>query len=817
MSHSETSHRRAVVVRVVLAGTVAMGLVASIITPQILPWSTAEAAERVQRTSIDRSADGRATTVLVHGQGSAIAERDRENRSHHHSDLQPTGRFVAKDQRITVTVPAGSPAVQLDIGLDGPHTGLNGGKAVGNKRWDLSAGTTTITSDRDGAVTLVSTASTGSARVEVSGGSPMPTFVRGATSDEQWADEVRRYGDAPLFTIVGHRVFGTFQQRTLAAVPAAVTARVEELDRVVDITDSVYGLDRRAAGYASHKSAHRISIISPDTGGGYANAGGGRVSFQVETGAAADLFQLRPDELWGFWHEVGHTYQTPTYNWSGLGEVLVNVSPLTIQGRTWNVNRLDDALRDYDTFFSKPIADRRFADAGTWGSLFMFDQLRRAFGEDFYSRLNQEMRVDRHLGRLAPVDDAAKQQAFARYAGRVAERDLRGFFDQWGIPLTDTTRAELAAQPSLTQSIWESREYAGTGTEHVVPPMVLPTGELSAIDEVVVVGQRALRSAPDVDALVSADGRHDARVGGSTLSAWYPGDARGDLVVELVNARATRDLLHTTVDVTPGASFEFRGIGDWIIGVLALRPDDSTIGFHADGTGAAHPYFDDEYIGLELRSADDRESLGSWSVLGTENGYALQEHLAARYENGQILVVRHREAGTRLTWFNEDGPQTGRADREQRYRVVDDRLVPAEQPIAAVAGDAARLVRGSAAEVGARFRVLHPTSNLDATLDLTAPDGTIVADADEMIGWVRTPGGEWESRSDLVATRSDTSEHGTTARYRVSWAGADELPARTEIEWRPRIVTPPDASVGASNLRYTLTGKATGESFTATS
>lgn len=310
--------------------------VAVLLTSLLAPPQAAPAAEGSARASealIERSDDGTVSTVLVHGQGAASTETARENRRMHHSDLQPTGRVASKDDVITVTVPSGAPAMQLDIGLDGAHSGLNGGVNGGHGRWNLPVGTTEVTSDRDGAVHLVSTATTGSARVRIEGGEPMPTFVRGATSDEDWAEEVRRYGDAPLFTVVGDRVFGDFQSRTLSAVPNGINERVAELDRVVDITDAVHGLDRDATGYGSRKSPHRIYISSPDTAGGYASAADGRITFQVGTGAAADLFRLARYNLWGYWHEVGHTYQTPSYNWGGLNEVLVNVSrlPLDVQ------------------------------------------------------------------------------------------------------------------------------------------------------------------------------------------------------------------------------------------------------------------------------------------------------------------------------------------------------------------------------------------------------------------------------------------------------------------------------------------------------
>lgn len=802
---------------IVPSTAVAVLLTTLLAPPPAAPASPGPAA--ASGTSIERSDDGAVSTVLVHAQGPAGNETGRENRSMNHSDLQPTGRIASRDDVITVTVPTGAPAMQLDIGVDGPHSGLNDGADRGHGRWDLPVGTTEVTSDRDGAVHLVSTARTGSARVRIEGGEPMPTFVLGATSDEDWADEVRRYGKAPLFTVVGQRVFGNFQSRTLSAVPKGITERITELDRVVDITDAVYGLDRDATGYGSHKSPHRIYISSPDSGAGYASATSGRITFQVGTGAAADLFRLARYDLWGYWHEVGHTYQTPSYNWGGLGEVLVNVSPLHIQGQTWGANRLDGQLGQYDAFFKQPVGERQYGGAGTWGKLFMFDQLRRAFGEDFYPRVNQEMRVDKHLGRLVVSDDTSKQQAFARYAARVADRDLRPFFEQWGIALTPATRSELAERPALSSPIWTSRTYAGTGTEHVVAPMVLPTGTIGAVDETVVIGQRTLRTPATVTGLRSEDGADDVRAASQVLAARHRGEAVGTVTVELVNERSTRDVLRTAVDVDPGESFEFRGLSDRDIGVLTPVREDHTLRFFAGTTYAAHSGFGgQEYIGFELVSADGADSIGSWSVRGNQNGHELEAQFSQRYEDGHLLIVRHREARTRLTWFHGGQTSTGRADTTQVYRIVGDRIVREDDPVAGLDGDATTLTRGASVPVDGRFAILRSASGMTADLAFVAPRGTVfTAGQATLTGWCRAPGGDWRQDGQLTARDGTRSPDGTTLEYTVSAGRSDCLAAGAQIEWRPEVTTPVDAPAGSSALRSTLSGQTQDGVFSATS
>lgn len=206
-----------------------------------LPGNTFSVTPMMSGTEIDRSDDGASTTVLVHGLGDAETERARESRSYRHSDLQPTGRFVRTGQSLSVDVPPGLDSVTLTVGLIGATQAANDGKDVDLTEFPLTPGVNTVTPSMDGMVFLGSTAAAGSARVAITGGQPVPLFVRGRTTTAEFRAELERFPDAPMVEVVSDRMFGDFQRRT-AEHMLSLEPVTAHWDEAVRLTNTAWGL-----------------------------------------------------------------------------------------------------------------------------------------------------------------------------------------------------------------------------------------------------------------------------------------------------------------------------------------------------------------------------------------------------------------------------------------------------------------------------------------------------------------------------------------------------------------------------------------------
>lgn len=753
--------------------------------------------------SIVRSADGSSSDVRVYGIGRAEYEQARENRSMRHSDLQPTGRFVRVGDVVEVSVPADAPATGVRIGLYGDaHQG------VATSGWQAltptpAGRTTTVTATKDGMVFLESTAPSGTAVVRVTGGMPVPTFVLGQTTDADFAAQVEAMPDAPLFELVGNRIFGDFQRRVLDAVPADLGERVQLWDDVVELTNDMHSLSDTATGTA-RKAPHRMYIASPDDGAGYANANHERIMFQVSTGAARDLLRDPIQKLWGFWHEVGHTYQTPSYNWGGQGEVAVNVSSLYVENRFGLPSSIATpgklgVLRQY---FAQPVDERSYQSADIWVRLVMYDQLRRAFGNEFYPQLNQEFRTAKALGEPGGSTSAELQDRFALTAARTADRDLTEFFRQWGLPVSPSTEAAMARLPALSVPIWEDLDAGSARVEHTLPRIGVPDGSVHT-DETVVVGQRELRRSPEVRDLRSPDGG-DVTVGADVVSALDPGTAAGTVSVEVTDGRGLREALRGTVDVSAGNSIQILGQANRTVMWLSLVPGTRELRLVPRTTYQAHSsWAGREYVSLELRSPDDTESLGSWSLRGDETAHPLGARFDEHYRDGQILTVRHaQDDGIRP--YTDGAPVTVSRQLEQRFRIEGDRLVRLGA-VVALPGPDTTLARGATTDVEAGLAFLQDTAGATGTVAFTAPEGTTFdrSIGRELLGSYRDAEGSWSGPTeharltDVVRSADGTQ---VTASFRFTEDGDRGYDAGDRLRWHLPVTVARDAAAGSSSM-----------------
>jgi hypothetical protein len=772
-------------------------------------------------TSIRPSEDDASTTVLVHGLGSAATAQARENRSYRHSDLQPTARFASSGDVLTITVPEGAPALSVSIGLRGVHGEQNGGVERGRWTAPLTEGVNSVTSPLDGMVHLVSTIEGGSADVVVEGGQAVPHFVAGQTTNEHLRAEMARLTGAPFVQVIGDRFFGDFQTRYTGSVirVADMQARVAELDRAIEITNHAYGLRDDGTGLA-RKAPHRVYVAAPDTSGGYANAGAERVTFPVSSGAAGDLFRAPSWDQWGWWHEIGHTYQTPTVNWGGQGEVFVNMSALHVQTAMGWAPRLDQQTRGFDAFFDRPVDERSYmAEGNVFVRLFLYDQLRRAFGDDFWPRLNQELRVLEMRGEVRHVDDSSRQQLFAVTAARVADRDLREYFRQWGVTLDDASRAALAELPPLEQPIWQNRLSTAPVVEHLLSPYSVPVGVVTPPDERVVVGQRQLTAPLVPQELADSDGTGDVTVHDQVLSALEPGVGTAGVTVE--NDMGVREVLTASVEVTPGSSFRLLGLGDEHVATLAVPRGADEVRL-LPGTGdESHPYFADEYVGGAVTDAQGRQT-ASFSVLGTQNAYpAAAAFDGTPITEGMYLTVRHREA-SRLARWDDDVEAPADAAKTQHYRLDGGRLVPvaslpAPSALDAVpAPEAVELRRGRTTPVPVTVEAAQHVAGLALTVTATAPTGTLVdIDEEALVTQVRLPGGDWVTDERLPLTHLTLDEDGRTVTATVSCPDGLDLPVGTQLRWIVGVAVPVGAGTVGGGLDWIVTGTADGGTVTA--
>ncbi|WP_405486525.1 M60 family metallopeptidase [Streptomyces sp. NBC_00096] len=609
----------------------------------------------------------------VRALGSAEAARLVERRSLRHSVLQPAGRFVAEGEKFTVTVPAGVTGLSVRVGVDGVYKNLNGGVAKTPVVQTLQPGTNTVTAAQDGLVNLTdgSAAGTRTTHVVVTGGQAVPTFVLGTTTPAAFDAQVAA-STAPFAVIIGDRFIAEMQRPSISNSLAKgdIGNRAASIDRVVEIADRTWGLSREGSGLTK-RADQRVRITSPDTGSGYASATHDRVTFQLNTGAAADLFKNPVTSQWGLWHEIGHTYQPGLVNWSGLGEVTVNLTSLSVQRELGQRSRLDGTgmVTAAKNFLAKPDAERQFDSGDVWVRLRMFDQLTLAFGNDFYARMAQTDRVEARSGTPIASGPSAMTQRFATLAAQTAQRDLRPFFAAWGFALTADTGERMAALPALRNHIWETLDSTKAVIERKVtyqPPAVTLT-----VSGAATLGVRAPGKGLTPTVCVVGGASSDPAL----VQALSIGTAAGTVLQRVVGPDGTPNAVYAAVDVVHGSDFSVRGLGDTELAVIAMDTVAGRIRAIVKSSNQAHTYFGDEEYAAARYITAGGTVLADETMAGNETSAALVKALdGIEYQNGDVLEIRHAEPARLLRWDAGKPAPTGA--KTQRFRIKDGGLIP---------------------------------------------------------------------------------------------------------------------------------------------
>lgn len=798
--------------RLLPALPVALVVTALVVGGGAVSSASAGSTRTTPATSIVHSEDGSETAVLVHGIGSAAAAATAEGRRFPHSDLQPAGRFAEAGDVVTVTVPDGAPAMEVAIGLIGTYAAHNDGRDVGYERTPLEPGVNEVTAVQDGMISLVSTAPAGSATATIAGGEPVPTWVRGQSTPESFAADFERWADAPFVEIVSERMFGDFQKpKTGTVIPSDdLVARTANWDRVVELTNETYGLSEHAVG-TSHKHAHRIHIVSPDSGGGYANAGSGRIMFQVGSGAGGDLFRDPIDDQWALWHEIGHTYESPINSFPGTAETITNISSLAVQDRQGFPSRWDQSTAAFREYFASD--DRDWLHASDRVRLLAWEQLRRAFGDAFLPRFFAALRAESAVTNPHVVTNDERHALFVTVASRIADRNLAPFYDALGFPVSDATRAAISDLPPLEQRIWDNIDSRDRIVEYVIPGYDPPVGVVGEDVAPVPVGRRIV-DAPAVSGLGTASGRGSAKVVDATAAADVVGDDTGRLAVRLRSSDGTEDSIIVTTAAVGADSVVARGQSNRPIGVLWLD-GAGALGWRAATSYSANSSWSGRpYLQFHLRDPDG-SIVRSGTVRGDQTGAVLNGVFAGQpYRTGQLLVVTHAQPQL-VAVYASDEPVTGDG-APQAYRIDDHHLVPIPQEdipgwaiIRGVDGADVVLQRGTDVTLEAGLSVHALVTSITATVTMQSPDGTVFAPGQETLAVAyRKPGEDWRTSASLALRDGVRSADGRTITYTLQTGSSFSLPPDSFLRWEPVVRVAADAPAGSSALEIVAEGNA---------
>lgn len=392
------------------------------------------------------------------------AERGRRYRL---MDYQPSGLYVRRGETVELQVQGLQPMLGdgLVVMIGQANAFWDSKPAQNPQRVRANAGNNRFTATRDGLLYFqyldLGVAAQPASPIDVTvsqGGSAIPFYVAGSTTNEQWQGMLRN-AKAPWIEMVSPRSMATvtraMYERSNQEDPGRL---IEYMESIVHNHDEISGFD--GSRWQHVPPAQRLHFMqdtvtpAKEVENVFMYAGDNFIGMP-EDSALLLLNAPWDADAWGLWHESGHVYQQSDWTWSTVGETTVNIYSLTMQervGQEWIIRKQNpDTGRTLEAWSQAFLGQRlrRFNDESSfpegseaiWVRLVMFEQLRQGLGDEFYQRLHRFYRENPLSGE--DLDDDKRVQAFIYRSSVVAGKDLSGFFASWGLPANEDTLANL--------------------------------------------------------------------------------------------------------------------------------------------------------------------------------------------------------------------------------------------------------------------------------------------------------------------------------------------------------------------------------------
>lgn len=379
-----------------------------------------------------------------------------------------TGLYVPPGELVTVEVPKGLGKVEYRI--SGYHCKLNPEKVKNMKRFPdvrktgvLKAGKNQISSDFGGQLYMVfpDGAPGKDVKFTISGAVQSPDFILGKTDPEQWKKEVVESG-VPWGEMVCDRIIFTMPIASMRMVKDPVEMMTYYKDMVEQDFNHYSGFTDGDAD-VRHRTPSTVWRFVFDI---QLCAGGAHAGYPVAcsyhwANRAVDMdLMTNSDKAWGFYHELGHNYQTWCWKWGTLGEVSCNFPIFHARNRkgTWP-ERVASYQKMVDEFANKDIEGKDFDKApfGHESRIVPFVQLAQRYGWSLYRFLARESRElsKEEAEILRKAGNDGRRDFFCRTVAKFAKQDMRPFLDAWGIKYSETVAAELAKYPAIKDPFWK--------------------------------------------------------------------------------------------------------------------------------------------------------------------------------------------------------------------------------------------------------------------------------------------------------------------------------------------------------------------------
>ena len=386
-------------------------------------------------------------------------------------DMQSTGLYAAPGELITVTVPENAVGANLSIRI-GVHTdGLwqldRWRRAPEITRSFKITEAVTKAANAFGGPVYIETphdCDLGKFKVKIAGAVEMPWYVAGETTDRQWKKiRERKVPWAELQT-----------DKVVVTLSAEHVRKLDDMKELMAFWDSI--MDSCADLLGKDHARRRAERFATDTqiSAGYMHSGYPLMAGLDIGSTMVDVERIKKNGhggVWGLFHEVGHNHQNSLWVYGGTTEVTVNLFSLYVCEKVCGLYPKDNVHggvlpANREKSLAKYLANG--AKFETWKSdpflaLYMYSMMQEEFGWEPFTKVFAEYRAADD-GELPKNDDDKRDQWMVRMSKMVG-KDLGGYFDAWGVPVSAKAKESIADLPDwMPENFPEVKAVEATAT-----------------------------------------------------------------------------------------------------------------------------------------------------------------------------------------------------------------------------------------------------------------------------------------------------------------------------------------------------------------
>jgi len=356
-----------------------------------------------------------------------------------------TGAYAAPGELITVRLPQELQGLGIRLRIGGHNDTL-----WHLEKWErfpsialevpIKNGVAKAANPFGGLVYLVSNKALPVGTVEFEHVVAAPVYILGRTTATQWAK--LKNSAAPYGEVVANNC--------AVSVPSSVLKTLADPKPVAEYWDEVVQQVELLYSVKPGTTEERYQV-DRQISAGYMHSGYPIMTWEDVSAKFVDINILRGkdgDTNWGFYHEIGHNFQRPSWTWNGWGETTNNLYSLfgcehfngDLSGGHGAMKQ-DKREERMKAVLAAPGKEAYF-EKDPWYGLTFLRAIREEFGWQPFQTLFAEFR---DLPRSEqPKNEDEKHDQFLVRMSRILKRDLSRYFEIWGVKNSAEAKAKCS-------------------------------------------------------------------------------------------------------------------------------------------------------------------------------------------------------------------------------------------------------------------------------------------------------------------------------------------------------------------------------------